>query len=103
VKPNNNVPYLLLIIAMVFSDEALSAKLNIVTEHFPPFQIVESNTITGLSSEIIKATLKTAQFSYNLSAYPWSASYQQALKQANTCIYTRSTSRCVIQWEFKRL
>jgi polar amino acid transport system substrate-binding protein len=88
---------------MVFSDEALSAKLNIVTEHFPPFQIVESNTITGLSSEIIKATLKTAQFSYNLSAYPWSASYQQALKQANTCIYTRSTSRCVIQWEFKRL
>ena len=73
---------------MLFSNSVLSAKINMVTEHLAPFQIVESNTITGLSSEIVKATLKATQYSYNLSAHTWEVSYNQALKEANTCIYS---------------
>jgi len=79
---------LLFTLTMHFSVHALSTKLNIVTEHLAPFQIVDDDMINGISSEIIKATLDASPYPYNLSAHPWTESYSQAKKEKNTCIYS---------------
>ena len=34
-----------------------SKQVNIVTEHLPPFQIVENNKVTGYATEIISEAL----------------------------------------------
>ena len=77
-----------LLFIVLFCGAAMSAKINILTEHLAPFQIVEGNTISGLSTEIVEATLKEAKLTYSIEAYPWSLSYNSALQKKNTCIYS---------------
>lgn len=77
-----------MLFVIFFSYSAISAKINIVTEHLAPFQIVKEDSITGLSTQIIEATLKEANIAYNIDAHPWSLSYNRALKEKNTCIYS---------------
>ena len=65
-----------------------ATQLTIVTEHLAPFQIVDSTSITGLSTEIVKATLKESGYEYNIEAYPWSLSFNRAKQEENICIYS---------------
>lgn len=88
MNKNYNLTNVLLIITILFSHNAFAVKLDILTEHLAPFQIVKANEIEGISSEIVKATLNESQYTYNLASYPWSVTYNQALKEANTCIYS---------------
>ena len=78
----------LFIFALAFNSWAYSAKINVVTEHLAPFQIVTEKAISGLSTEIVTATLQESKLDYNLEAHPWSHSYNRALNVANTCIYS---------------
>ncbi|PKI17860.1 substrate-binding periplasmic protein [Colwellia sp. 12G3] len=71
-----------------FSGQVLSAKLNILTEHLAPYQIVSGDSITGFSTEIVEATLKESQYTYEISAYPWALSFSRAKHEKNTCIYS---------------
>lgn len=77
-----------LAITLLFSCPAFSAKINIVTEHLAPFQIVDNGIVSGLSTEIIEATLNATAIEYNIEAHPWSHSYNRALHVKNTCIYS---------------
>lgn len=77
-----------IITTLCFSCKAFIAKINVVTEHLAPFQIVTDKAIGGLSTEIITATLKESRIDYNLEAHPWSLSYNRALHEENTCIYS---------------
>jgi len=65
-----------------------ASQLIIVTEHLAPFQIVNSASITGLSTEIVKATLNESGYIYNIEAHPWSLSYNRAKQEENICIYS---------------
>ena len=78
----------LALLFMLFSGHALAIKLNILTEHLAPYQIVSKDSITGLSTEIVEATLKESQYSYNILAYPWALSFSRAQHGKNTCIYS---------------
>jgi len=73
---------------LFFSQQVLATKLNILTEHLAPYQIVTKNSITGLSTEIVKATLKETPYAYNITAYPWALAYNMAQRGKNTCIYS---------------
>ena len=73
---------------ILFCSSTIGAKINIVTEHLAPFQIVADKTIGGLSTEIIETTLKETNIRYNLEAHAWSLSYNRALHKENTCIYS---------------
>ncbi|TWX57726.1 substrate-binding periplasmic protein [Colwellia hornerae] len=73
---------------VLFADHVSATKLSILTEHLAPYQIVASNTVTGLSTEIIEATLTQAQYAYDISAHPWTLSYRRAQHGKNTCIYS---------------
>jgi polar amino acid transport system substrate-binding protein len=72
---------------VLLSGQVLATKLNIVTVHFPPYQIVSEGLIEGLSTEIVEATLKESQYAYGITAYPWVLSFGRAKHRKNTCIY----------------
>lgn len=63
-------------------------KITVVTEHLAPFQIVEGNSITGLSHEMVDTVFKKSGLSYEIEAHPWSLSYNRAKNKANVCIYS---------------
>lgn len=86
---------------LLFSGEVLANKLNILTEHLAPYQIVTDNSIEGLSTEIVEATLNASRYTYEITAYPWALSYSRAKHAENTCIYSlaRTTERePLFQW-----
>lgn len=89
IKTSTTLVKLLLMFTMYFTcNHVHSAKVNIVTEHLVPYQIVQGNNISGLSTEIIEATFKAANIDYQIEAHPWSLSYNHTLKEQNTCIYS---------------
>ena len=78
-----------------------ATSLTIVTEHLAPFQIVTADSITGFSTEIVKATLDKSGFDYKIEAYPWSISFNRTVQESNICIYslTRIPEReSLFQW-----
>ncbi|MCI2283175.1 hypothetical protein L3081_06945 [Colwellia sp. MSW7] len=44
--------------------------------------------MSGISTEIIEATLKATNYDYDITAYPWSISFSRAKREQNTCIYS---------------
>ncbi len=77
------------VILSLLSFSTSSQTISIVTEHLSPFQIVkENNEITGFSTDIIIAALNRTPHKYTLEANPWDISYNQALKDSSTCIYS---------------
>jgi polar amino acid transport system substrate-binding protein len=65
-----------------------SNQVNIVTEHLPPFQIVENDTVTGYATEVINETLSHTKLKSSIKGYPWTRAYNMALNNKNTCIYS---------------
>jgi polar amino acid transport system substrate-binding protein len=65
-----------------------ASEVTVVTAHLAPFQIVNSTSITGLSTEIVKATLDVSGLDYNIEAYEWSLSFNRARQEPNVCIYS---------------
>ncbi|PKG81377.1 hypothetical protein CXF85_18050 [Colwellia sp. 75C3] len=78
----------LVVFLVFYSGQVLSARLNILTEHLAPYQIVSEDSIKGFSTEIVEATLKESQYEYDITAYPWALSFRRAKHEKNTCIYS---------------
>ncbi|WP_157826766.1 substrate-binding periplasmic protein [Colwellia sp. 12G3] len=67
-----------------------------VTEHLPPYQIVEKGQVIGGSSYLImKEVLKRANIQAPHEVLPWARAYKMGLSRDNTIIYsiTRSVER----------
>lgn len=63
--------------------------IHIVTEHLPPYQIVDQNKVlSGFSVDIIKETMARSDFAYSLKIYSWVRSYKLAQVKANHCIFS---------------
>jgi polar amino acid transport system substrate-binding protein len=70
--------------------------IRVVTEHLPPYQIVENRRIVdGSSYLIMKEVLKRAKIQATHEVMPWARAYKVALSTDNTIIYslTRSPER----------
>jgi len=92
-----------LVIALQLVSYALPAQhLTLVTEHLAPFQIVHKDqTITGVSTEIVREIFARTPFSYSIDASDWASAYNQVLKKTDVCIYSiaRLPSRDhLVQW-----
>lgn len=90
---NKYINVLLLLIIFSQDSFAYQHKVILVTEHLPPYQIVNDDTskVTGFATDIVLETLKRAELDYDLNAYPWVRTYNLALKKPNHCVY--STAR----------
>lgn len=69
---------------LLFAGEPLTA----VTEEWPPYNFSEGDEIKGLSTDIIRATLREAGLAAKFEIFPWPRSYKKAKMEANTLIYT---------------
>jgi polar amino acid transport system substrate-binding protein len=76
------------IVLRITSSHADVIKLNVVTESYPPFIIIDKNEISGLITQQVKSILAISKLQYTLNTYPWARSYQMATGQPNTLIYS---------------
>ena len=80
---------LTLIILLLFSDNCKAASVHFVTEHLPPFQIVENNKLSsGAMFELVKALIAYTKVDATITSYPWARAYALALQQPNTFIFS---------------
>jgi polar amino acid transport system substrate-binding protein len=87
-KVNETLVVVSVVFLTFFCGQVLATKLTILTEHLAPYQIVTKDSIKGLSTEIVEATLKESLYPYNIAAYPWTLSFSRAKHGKNTCIYS---------------
>ncbi|MDP5030162.1 MAG: ABC transporter substrate-binding protein [Paraglaciecola sp.] len=74
--------------ALLIIGDVFATRLTIVTEHLAPFQIVDKTSISGLSTEIVEATLRASPYQYTIDVHPWSLAFKRAVQEHNTCIYS---------------
>ena len=85
-KPFFGITFIGFILLMNF--RVLAVELNTVTEHLAPYQIVSEDTVTGLSTEIVEATLQASQYTYKIIPYQWALSFHRAQQEKDICIYS---------------
>ncbi|WP_085300317.1 substrate-binding periplasmic protein [Cognaticolwellia mytili] len=79
-----------------FMPLTFAQQLRIVSEEVPPLQMFDANhQPTGAMVEVVNAMLKKAQLVTDINIYPWARSYQLALSEKNTIIFSlfRDTKR----------
>ena len=77
--------------SLAFADDDLKGlNINIVTAEYPPFNFTKDNKVTGASTEIIREILKEMNLEneINIKIYPWARTYQTALNEKNTFIFS---------------
>ena len=86
-------PCLLSILCFSFSlfhtSLATATKLQVVTEHFPPFQILDENKqIRGISVDIMRRVLDTSGVDYEIVVQPWARAFNTALNTPDVIIFS---------------
>ncbi len=77
----------------LFAWQSCAQELYIVTEHQPPYQILNNdNQVKGMATEIIRAALELTPYKYQIRIYPWSRAFVMGSENLNTCIYLISNS-----------
>ncbi len=78
-----------LFILSCFSTLTFAQRLHIVSEEIPPLQMLdEKKNASGAMVEIVKGMLRKAQLKAEIKFYPWARSYQLALNEKNTLIFS---------------
>ena len=71
--------------------QANSFRLILATEEYPPYNMSGANgTVTGISTDIVRAMLDAAGYEYEIAVYPWARAIALARTQVNTCVYSMS-------------
>jgi polar amino acid transport system substrate-binding protein len=82
-----------LLLPILADNAAQAAALHLVTEDYPPYNMVDAKTraITGISTDKVAEIMRRAGESYSLAAYPWSRAFHMGQSDADTCVF--STAR----------
>lgn len=79
----------ILLFALLFTFASTAVSLRIVTEDLPPLHSLnEQQQVSGPLIDIVKALLKEANMEAEIEVYPWTISYQLALHEPNTLIFS---------------
>lgn len=62
--------------------------ITVVTENWSPYNYENNGVIVGISTEIVRETLKRAEIEADIRIYPWPRAYDMALNEKNVLIYT---------------
>lgn len=62
--------------------------LRVVTTDFPPFQMIQGNKVSGITTEIVEAVITNAGFKSDIKMYPWARAYKMGLRESNVLIYS---------------
>ncbi|MBU0969433.1 MAG: transporter substrate-binding domain-containing protein [Proteobacteria bacterium] len=78
----------IILISTLIAAVANAERIVVVTENFEPYSYMEYGQMTGLSTDVVTATLQKAGMAYQIAEYPWPRSYKMALKDKNVLIYS---------------
>lgn len=81
---------LLISLALIFSSSTFAKpqQIDLVTEHYPPFQILgEDGVVSGKYVEITNKILSASGIPSTTRVMPWARAYHIAQNTPNTCIY----------------
>ncbi len=56
-------------------------------ESWPPFMFKQDGEITGIATDVVRATFKKAGVSLKIQIYPWARAYKTALDKKNTMVF----------------
>lgn len=76
-----------LAIALLYSS-VNAAEIDVYTEILPPFQLIESEKVTGIATEKVKQLLDEVFLSYELHVVPWPRAFNIVKTTPNTLIYS---------------
>lgn len=62
--------------------------LKVVTSDFPPFQMLQENKVSGITTEIVEAVISGAGFQSEIKMYPWPRAYKKGLRGSKILIYS---------------
>ncbi len=62
--------------------------LDITTEDNPPFNYLDGQRVTGMSTEILTEMGRRAGVPLTIHMQPWARAYQAALEMPDTCVYS---------------
>lgn len=83
----------LLSLALAVLINAINAEpLAVYTESLPPFQLIESNDVSGTATIKVKQLLESASLSYQIEVVPWARAYNIVRTTPNTLIYSMNRS-----------
>ncbi len=73
---------------------AFADKISVVTEEMAPYNFADEKdqTITGMSTEMVREVLKRAKLEYQIEIFPWTRSYRMAQDAPNVAIYSMGRS-----------
>lgn len=78
-----------------------AAKLQLFTEHFPPYNYQVGDRITGINAEIVNRLCEITNTECKMELYPWLRAYDYALQTPDSGIFTMSRTperRDKFQW-----
>jgi polar amino acid transport system substrate-binding protein len=76
-------------LAVLWSSNSYAESLRLVTENLPPLQIIQQDgTPAGAMVDIVNLLLKETSLDGKIEIYPWARSYQIALAEKNTLIFS---------------
>jgi polar amino acid transport system substrate-binding protein len=85
--------------AMDFCTAAAPLKLN--TEDSPPYNMLADGKVVGIGADKVVQLMLRVKQAYTVELLPWRRAYEDALKQANTCVFstTRTPEReALFKW-----
>ncbi len=87
--------------ALLAAGMARAQGLRMVSEHLPPSSMMEGNVVVGRETAKVRELLARARIPYTIELLPWKRAYAQALREADTCVYstTRTPEReALFRW-----
>ncbi|WP_159667300.1 ABC transporter substrate-binding protein [Andreprevotia sp. IGB-42] len=65
-----------------------AAALTLVTEDYPPFNMLSGEVVTGISTELLRESLQLAGLRADFKLLPWARALFLARTQPDTCVYS---------------
>jgi len=77
-----------ILLLFIASASVKAEQITAITESAFPLSYTENGQITGVATDVVKATLESAGLAYKIDIYPWARAYKKALVDENTLIYS---------------
>lgn len=80
--------FIFLIITQLSVGLLSAEEIKVVTEDWAPYNYEKGGKITGIGTQIVRATLTKAGIKAKIKIYPWARAYKIAIEEKNVLIYT---------------
>jgi len=70
--------------ALTSNESTVEQRLTIYTEHFPPYNFISENSVTGINAELVRAICKDANIACEFKLHPWNRAFRMAEETPNS-------------------